>query len=71
MRTCTMTAFSTAVPMMMGRYATTNAPKSPNRERIVPERKTVATATKVQPLTSVAENVVKSGARSLPFHWDS
>ena len=24
--TCTMTALSTAVPMMMGRYATTNVP---------------------------------------------
>jgi hypothetical protein len=25
-RTCTMTAFSTAVPIMMGRYVMTNAP---------------------------------------------
>jgi hypothetical protein len=62
-----MTAFSTAVPMMMGKYAPINAPKFPNRERIVPKIKAVATAIKAQPLTSVAENVVKSGAKSLPF----
>lgn len=44
-----MTVLSTAVMVTMGRYATTNAPYLPNRERIVPDTKSGATPPTAQP----------------------